>query len=160
MSTILEQDRAVRAVRAGVAAHRLSVVWLAAISMAVGLTMILTGAPAFVEDWFSPWSRVVLGALAFAPAVCTVVGALLSHNTLPGWWMQVAGLFGQATWYGAMMVVYCGLLVDEGAQWANLGEALDPAVSGRGYVPIIYLGLLGLAVIPLVTLLRLGRPGR
>lgn len=160
MST-LEQERAVRTVELGLIAHRMMIMWLAIASMVVGIVMVLTGAPTFLEDWFSPWSRVVLGLLAFSPAVLTVVGAAMGPSrSNVAWWLQMFGLLGQASWYFAMLCAYIGLLMHEGPQWARLGEELAPHVSGRGYVPFIYLGLLGLAVIPLVTMMVLGRPRR
>ena len=160
MDRYLTTEQAQRTVRLGLVAHRLMVMWLAVTSMWVGVTMIVTGAPAFLEDWFSPWSRVVLGALAFAPGLCTVLGAIIGPRRLRGWTLQVAGLLGQGLWYAAMGLAYLGLLFWEGPQWAALGEPLADGVSGRGYVPLIYLGLLGLAVIPMVTLILLGRPRR
>lgn len=158
--TEIEQERAIRTVRLGLTAHRFAVMWLAVISILVGIVMIVTGAPAFLEDWFSPWSRVVLGVLAFSPGLLTVIGVAVGPARIGGWWTQVLGLLGQAVWYASMMGAYVGLLVYEGPQWADLGEPLNAAVSGRAYVPLIYLGLLGLALIPLVTLLKIGRPGR
>lgn len=159
MST-LDEERARRSIELGLIAHRMMIMWLAIVSIITGITMILTGAPTFLEDWFSPWSRVVLGLLAFAPAVCTVVGAAIGTRTRPGWWAQMLGLLGQTAWYITMMVAYIGLLFHEGPQFARLGQPLAENVSGRGYVPFIYLGLLGLAIIPLVTMLLLGRPRR
>lgn len=156
----LDADRARRSIELGLIAHRMMIMWLAITSMIIGPVIVVTGAPAFFEDWFSPWSRVMLGLLAFAPAVCTVIGAAMGTRTTGGWWTQLLGLLGQAVWYVAMLCAHVGLLIQEGPQWVRLGEPLAPGISGRGYVPLVYLGLLGLAIIPLVTMLLLGRPRR
>lgn len=158
MTHDLTPDRARQTVELGLAAHRASLLWLAVASLLVGMVMIVTGAPAFLEDWFSPWSRVVLGLAAFLPALCTVIGMVIGPARRCGWTLQVIGLSGQALWYALMMATYSALLIKEGPQFVGLGEPLSSTVSGRAYVPLIYVGLLGQALVPLWTVVRLGPP--
>jgi hypothetical protein len=160
MKPTSQRQRAVEQVRLELVTRRLSIMVLGFMGVWVGIAMILTGAPSFIEVWFSPWSRIGLGALAFAPGLLVVIGGLAGDNTVCGWWTQILGLWGCAAWYATMTAAYVGLLVHEGAQWATLGQPLSPEISGRGYVPLIYLALFVLAVIPLVTMIRIGRPQR
>ena len=158
----MTQDKtqeAVARIEVELAARRLIVLVLGLLAIAVGTVMIVTGAPSFIENWFSPWSRVLLGGTSALFGFMAVFGLLLDHR-LSGWVAHLLGLLGLALWYTAIGGAYLGLLVHEGPQWADLGEPLAADVSGRAYVPLIYLGLFLLNLIPLVAALKAGRPYR
>jgi hypothetical protein len=50
-------------------------------------------------------------------------------------------------------------VIVQGVEVVGPGEELPLGVTGRGYVPMIYLGLLAATSIPLTILVRLRRPG-
>lgn len=50
-------------------------------------------------------------------------------------------------------------MIVQGVEVVGPGEELPLGVTGRGYVPMIYLGLLAATSIPLTILVRLRRPG-
>lgn len=157
-----EGDAAVEQVRLELATRKLMVMLVGLIGVWVGIMIALTGAPNFVEDWFSPWSRYFLASPAFLAGALTVAGGARSDLTRCGWWSQVAGLTGMSLWYLAMAGVYLVLVVQQGIDIVGPGEPLAANVTGRGYVPLLYLGLTAMAAVPLVTLIRLrgvlGRP--
>lgn len=159
----MDQDtqtrRAIERVRLELVTRKFMVMVLALIGVWVGITMCLTGAPAFIETWFSPWSRYVVGGGAFLAGLTVSIGGMMTDRRPPGWWTQVIGLAALTIWYFGMSVAYLGLFMLEGAPFAAPGEPLDPSNSGRGYVPLVYLGLMILTATPLVTMLRLARPG-
>lgn len=152
-------DQATSRIQVELATRRLIVLVLGLLAIAIGTVMIVTGAPAFIENWFSPWSRVLLGGTSALFGFMAVFGLLYDHRLL-GWLAHIGGLIGLCLWYTAIGSAYTGLLVVEGPQWANLGEPLASNVSGRGYVPLIYLGLFMINLIPLVAALKAGRPYR
>lgn len=147
-------------VQVNLQSRRLSIMLLAVTAVWIGAVMIMTGAPNFIEDWFSPWSRVVLGTLIFTAGCLTCIGCVLTDERTDGWWIQVFGLSLLTLWYGGMGAAYIGLIITQGAQWADIGQPLPPNSTGRAYVPLIYLGLLATTAVPLLTLVRLGRPRR
>lgn len=157
-----EADAAVEQVRLELATRKLMVMLVGLIGVWVGIVIALTGAPNFIEDWFSPWSRYFLASPAFFAGLLTVAGGARSDLTRCGWVSQVAGLTGMALWYFAMAVVYFVLVLEQGFHVVGPGEPLADSVTGRGYVPLLYLGLTAMAVVPLATLVRLrgvlGRP--
>lgn len=153
-------EQAIERVRLELVTRKFMVMALALIAVWVGLTMCLTGAPSFMENWFSPWSRYLIGAGAFLSGLIVSLGGVMTDLRRVGWWTQVVGLTMLTAWYLGMAGGYVGLVVSEGVFWAAPGRALDPASTGRAYVVVVYLGLALMAAIPLITMLRLGRPAR
>lgn len=133
---------------------------LGVMTVLVGGVTIMTGAPSFIEDWFSPWSRVVLGALAFAPGLLVAIGGAFDDHRPCVWWIHVMGLAGIATWFGFMCISYSVYTAEIGIDFVKIGQPLAATDSGRAYVPLVYLVLFLLAVVPLVTMIRIGRPRR
>lgn len=158
MDSQREVDRAVERVRLELVSRKLMIMVLAVTAVLAGAVVMLTGAPNFLEDWFSPWSRYAIGGLSFFAGLVTCVGGLATDRTRPGWWTQVVGLTLMAAWYAAMCAAYTGVVIHQGAGFVGPGEPLSPGVTGRGYVPILYFGLTGVVLIPLVTMIRLQRP--
>lgn len=159
MDTQQEVDRAVERVRLELASRKLMIMALGLTAVLAGVAIILTGAPNFIEKWFSPWSRYLLGGASFAAGLTTVAGGALGDRERKGWWTQVVGLTSMAAWYAGMAVAYGAIVVRQGATIVGPGVPLSEGVTGRGYVPILYLGLTLVVVIPLCTMLRLRRPG-
>lgn len=153
-----QTTEAVERVRLELTTRKLMVMMLAVTAVWVGIAIILTGAPRFIEEWFSPWSRYTIGSAAFLAGLTASVGGLMTDKTRRGWWVQLTGLALLVAWYASMGVAYCFLVKDQGLELVGPGEPLDPMSTGRGYVPFIYLGLSLLVLIPLGTMLRLGRP--
>lgn len=146
-------------IRLELIARKLMIMAMAVAAVFAGAAVMLTGAPNFLEDWFSPWSRYFIGGVPFVFGSLASLGGLMTDRTSCGWWAQFSGLLGLALWYASMAVVYIGLVVVQGVSFVGPGETLPEGVTGRGYVPMIYLGLLAATCIPLVTLVRLRRPG-
>ena len=71
----------------------------------------------------------------------------------------MVGLALMAVWYAGMALAYGNIVVDQGTTIVGPGVPLSEGVTGRGYVPILYLGLTLVVLIPLLTMLRLRRPG-
>lgn len=124
----------------------------------VGIAIMVMGAPNFLEEWFSPWSRYVLGGTTFTAGLFTCIGGAYGDDTRCGWWSQVLGLSGMIAWQVFMAAAYTGRVLDQGVFLAVPGEPLNAATTGRGYVPFLYVGLALGTLIPLLTMLRNGRP--
>ena len=135
------------------------VMMLALLATWVGIAMCFTGAPSFMETWFSPWSRYAIGGIAFAGGLTVSIGGVLTDLTRKGWWTQMIGLGILVLWYFGMAVSYLALVIQEGFHIVGPGEPLDPGVSGRGYVAVVYICLAIMTATPMVTMLRLSRPG-
>lgn len=155
----LREQRAIERVRLELVTRKLMVMVLALIGVWVGIGMCLTGAPDFMETWFSPWSRYAIGGGAFLTGLVTSIGGFVGDRTRKGWWTQVVGLWGLVLWYWGMGAAYLALFMIEGADFVAPGDPLPVESTGRGYVIIVYWGMAVLAAIPLVTMLRLNRPG-
>ena len=154
-----EVDRAVERVRLELASRKLMIMTLGLTAVLAGIAVMLTGAPNFIEEWFSPWSRYFLGGFSFVAGMVTVLGGAVGDRTRPGWWTQVVGLALMAVWYAGMALAYGNIVVDQGTTIVGPGVPLSEGVTGRGYVPILYLGLTLVVLIPLATMVRLRRPG-
>lgn len=150
-------DEATARIQVELAVRRLVVTVIGLMAIGIGTTMVVTGAPAFIEAWLSPWSRVSIGLASAGFGFLAVLGLIWDHLRL-AWWGHIVGLVGLCGWHLGIGGAYVGLLINEGPQWANLGEPLPAEVSGRGYVPIVYAGLFFLTLIPLVSALKAGRP--
>lgn len=154
----LQEDAAIERVRLELATRKLMVMSLASIGVWVGITVILYGAPNFIETWFSPWSRYAVGGAAFGFGLTTSLAGLGSDRTRVGWWFQVIGLSGLTLWYVAMAASYVILATHQGLDLLGPGEPLHEGVTGRAYVPMVYGGLATMTAIPLLTMFSLGRP--
>jgi hypothetical protein len=147
-------------VRIELATRKLIVMMLGVMTVLVGAVTIMTGAPAFIEDVFSPWSRVVLGALAFIPGLIVAITNTFNDRTRCIWWLQLFGLSGIAAWFAFMCGSYTWYTLAQGITFVRIGQPLDSEQAGRAYVPLIYLVLLIMSLIPLITMIRVGRPTR
>lgn len=154
-----QPDQSIERVRLELVTRRFMVQMLALTCVWTGIAIIATGAPSFIEGWLSPWSRYLIGGWAFTFGLIASVGGMVGDQRWRGWWTQVIGLVGLVLWYFGMGAAYVGLVLTETVQFVGPGEPLDPSVSGRGYVPLIYLGLMMMTATPLVTMLRLVRSG-
>lgn len=150
--------RSVERVRLELVGRKFMVTVLALIGVWVGVAMILTGAPNFIEDWFSPWSRYFVGGAAFLAGLLTSVGGAFRDDRRAPWWCQVIGLALLVLWYGALGAAYVGLTAQQGLAFVGPGEPLPEGITGRGYVPLVYLGLMVMTATPLATMLKLRRP--
>lgn len=150
--------RAIERVRLELVTRKFMVMMLAVLATWVGIAMCFTGAPAFMETWFSPWSRYAIGGIAFLGGVATSIGGLMTDRTWRGWWTQVLGLSVLCLWYTGMAVSYLILTIQEGLAVVGPGEPLAPGNSGRGYVVIVYICLVVVTGTPLFTMIRLWRP--
>jgi hypothetical protein len=126
----------------------------------VGIAIILMGAPDFLEDWFSPWSRYVLGGWAFVAGLLASSGLILGDCHRRGWLYQVIGLSMMVVWQLTMAACYVGRVLDQGIFLARPGQPLNEGVTGRGYVPFLYIGLTLGTLVPLIAMIRNGRPTR
>lgn len=153
-----EVERSVERVRLELVSRKLMIMMLAVTAVLTGAAIVLTGAPNFIEGWFSPWSRYFLGGISFVAGLVTAIGGLVGDDTRKGWWTQVLGLAAMALWHAGMAVAYTGIVIVQGAGFVGPGEPLPLGVTGRGYVPFLYVGLTIVVVVPLVTMLRLRRP--
>lgn len=153
-----EVDRAVERVRLELASRKLMIMALGLTAVLAGIAIMLTGAPNFIEEWFSPWSRYLLGGTSFLAGLIAVMGGALGDRAALGWWIQVVGLTGMALWYAGMALAYGAIVVQQGTTVVGPGEPLSEGVTGRGYVPLLYVGLTAVVMIPLVTMIRLRRP--
>jgi hypothetical protein len=141
--------------------RKLLVMVIANTMVAIGAMIILTGAPNFLEDWFSPWSRYLVGGVPFVAGMVVAVAGAPNGTGRISWFIQVIGLILIVAWCLALGAVYVGYVGSEGgAHLAGLGEPLAAPSTGRAYVPIVYLGLTAIVAVPLVTMLRLGPPSR
>lgn len=159
MTQTQQRDQAIERVRLELVTRKFMIMVLAMVGVWVGLAMMLTGAPSFIEDWFSPWSRYFIGGIAFGAGLTTTLGGLLGDGGRCGWWTQVAGLGLLGAWYASIGAAYVGLLYEQGGvPIVGPGEPLGAGITGRGYVPIVYAGLTIMTLTPLVTMFRLQRP--
>jgi hypothetical protein len=126
----------------------------------VGIAIIVMGAPDFIEDFFSPWSRYALGGAAFLGGLSIALGGAWGDLSRCGWWAQVAGLSVLIGWQVFMAACYTARVLDQGVFLALPGEPLRHEVTGRGYVPFLYVGLALGTAIPLITMLRNGCPSQ
>lgn len=135
--------------------RRLMVMLVGLIGVWVGIAVILTGAPNFVEQWFSPWSRYAVGGIPFLAGGAIVIGGFIGEGSSRAWYAEIVGLSGMALWYATMGGLYVALVTLQGFDLVGPGEPLQPEVTGRGYVPFLYLGLVLMSVAPLVAMIKL-----
>lgn len=153
------RERAVRQVRLELASRKLIVNMLGVMAALIGVGMALSGAPAFLEALFSPWSRMVFAGLIFFPGVAVACGGALGDETRIGWLLQVFGLAQIAIWCLLMSIAHAILFVSIGYGWVAPGQPLtEPTIAGRAYVPLFYFCIFLVTSIPMVTMLRVGRP--
>lgn len=149
----------VERVRLELVTRRMSIQLLGVMTTLVGAVTMMTGAPSFIEDAFSPWSRVLLGALAFLPGLLVAIGGSFDDRRWCVWWLQVFGLLGVAAWFALMCGTYVWYTFDVvGIDFLKIGQPLASHDQGRAYVPLIYLVLFTMTLVPLITMLRIGQP--
>lgn len=124
----------------------------------IGVGIMLTGAPAFLEEWFSPWSRYLIGGFIFVAGLGISLGGL-AEETRCGWFAQITGLTMMSFWSLVLGILHAALYVLAGAQWVGPGEPLsDPTIAGRAYIPLFYLSFFAISAVVLVTSAKVGRP--
>jgi hypothetical protein len=126
----------------------------------IGIVMILTGAPDFFGQWFGPHARLWLGGGAAIPGLLLIVGAWITDERERGYWLQVAAFVGVVVWHFTMSLFYGIYAFKSGAVHVLGLNDVNQAGSARPYVPLVYTNILLLAMVHLVTLIRLGRPPR
>jgi hypothetical protein len=97
---------AIERIRLELIGRKLMIMALAVAAVFAGAAVMLTGAPNFLEDWFSPWSRYIIGGAPFLFGIIACIGGLATDRTSPGWWAQFTGLLGLTLWYAAMAGCY------------------------------------------------------
>jgi hypothetical protein len=127
----------------------------------VGIFMALGGAPHLVEVRFGPDIRYLLGALAGVGGVLLAFGAIMDGGALNrrGWWISIIGVITFGLWAIVMAGTYGIIAGQAGFHIARPG-VIVPVDAPRPYVPFLYQGFALLALLHVVTLLRLGRPPR
>ena len=130
------------------------------ILIVLGLMMALTGAPAPTEDWYGPWSRLVVGGAGMAIGLTTLVGVALTDESRVGYASMMVGTVMAAFWHGGLSLTYAYAVATQKMALLSPGEPLDTAITNRGYIPFVYLGYVLLVCIHASTLVRLGPPPR
>lgn len=130
------------------------------ILVGIGLMMMLTGGPAPSEAWFGPWSRLLLGGAAVFGGGVLLVGVARGDDDRPGWYAMVVGVILACLWHLGLAGTYVYAVATEHLVLLSPGEALDPWITSRGYIPLVYLGYVLLTIVHATTLLRLGPPPR
>lgn len=153
-------QQAAERVRLELVTRKLGIMILGLTVLWVGLAMVLTGAPNFIEGWFSPWSRYMVGGVAVLAGAGIVAGDAWGDQTARGYWSQCVGLGLMTLWNLFMAVTYGVYVLLTGLEIVGPGEPLSAASTGRGYVPVLYAGLAVLTAVPMGTMIRLGRPSR
>lgn len=154
------RPESVERVRLELVARKFMVTILGLIATGIGVAMMLTGAPDFIEGWFSPWSRYFVGSFAFVAGLLVAIGGSFGDDNRIGWTMQVSGLSILTLWNIGYGCAYLIMSLERGVQLAMPGEALSPSMTGTDYVPLVYFGLTTMAVVPLRVMLKVGWPSR
>lgn len=126
----------------------------------LGLMMALTGAPAPTEAWYGPWSRLVVGGIGLLTGMVLLVGVALTDDVRRGYWALLGATAAGALWHLGLSATYAYAAITTRMDLLFPGEPLSTAVTNRGYIPFVYLGLCLLINTHLWTLVRLGRPPR
>lgn len=126
----------------------------------LGLMMMFTGAPAPMEAWYGPWSRLVVGGTGFLIGAATLVGVALTDESRRGYSAMLVGTILAALWHAGLSLTYAYAASTSRMELLAPGEPLSAAVTQRGYIPFVYLGYVLLVSIHAVTLARLGPPPR
>lgn len=126
----------------------------------LGLMMALTGAPAPTETWYGPWSRLWVGGIGMGIGSAILVGVALTDDSLRGYALLVSGTITAAFWHLGLSTTYAYAAATQKMALLAPGEELSTAITNRGYIPFVYLGLTLLVAIHAVTLARLGPPPR
>lgn len=130
------------------------------ILMLVGLMMATTGAPLVTEEWFGPWSRIVVGSWAIVAGAVSIFGVALSDDIRLGWRSMLVGSLAGGLWHLGLASTYGWAAITTKMSILLPGEPLGSDIVSRGYIPFIYLGYVLLIAIHAVTLIRLGPPPR
>lgn len=153
-----ECDRQIERVRLELLTRRFMIALVGFIGAWVGIAIVLTGAPSFVEAVLGPWSRYAIGSVPLISGLAISGGYLWGEETRCGWWSQVLGLSGMTLWYSTVALIYASFAINAGITLLGFGEPLpDQMTRGFTYVPFTYLGLALMAATPLVALIKIGR---
>lgn len=128
--------------------------------LVLGLMMVLTGAPRPTEEWFGPWSRLVVGGAGMLCGLTALVGVALTDDSRRGYRLLLAGTISGMVWHVGLSLTYAWAVSESRLEILAPGEALDSAISNRGYIPFVYLGYVLLIGIHARTLVKLGPPPR
>ncbi len=125
----------------------------------VGAAILLYGGPAAGAELLGEHSHQILGLTAMLPGATLLVGMLGDYTDVRHW-MRVIGIAGVVVWEScfAILFILTGSLSQDNPLIPLQGDP-EP-MPGHPYVPIVYFNVALLALVHLVTLLRLGPPGR
>lgn len=126
----------------------------------LGMMMALTGAPAPTEAWYGPWSRTFVGGAGMLIGAVSLVGVALTDDSRRGYAALVVGTIAAGFWHLGLSATYAYAAATQRMELLGPGEPLSEAITNRGYIPFVYLGLTLLVSIHAVTLARLGPPPR
>lgn len=126
----------------------------------LGMMMALTGAPAPTEAWYGPWSRVIIGGLGMLIGSVSLIGVALTDDSRRGYVALLVGTITAGFWHFGLSATYAYAAATQRMELLAPGEPLSSAITNRGYIPFVYLGLTLLVTIHAVTLARLGPPPR
>jgi len=160
MSNIPEVRESAERVRHELEMRQRMVMVMGVTAVWVGIAIMTMGAPDFLEEWLSPWSRYFIGGTAFISGLMACAGLLAGACSRWGWWSQVIALGMMVAFQLFMAVAYTGRVIDLGIFFAHPGEPLNEGVTGRGYVPLLYVGLVLGTLVPMLAMIKNGRPTR
>lgn len=153
------QDRAIERVKLELGNRHVLVMLQGLLILEVGIAMVLFGVPGFFSEWYGDHARLWFGFGAIIPGAILVYGVHVTDERRLGYYLQIIGLSGVVLWELAMAVSYAVLAWRTGFDVIPLW-ASDVENASRPYVSLVYLNILMLALVHLVTLLRLGKPPR
>lgn len=130
------------------------------ILVAIGLMMVLTGAPIPAEEWYGWPARYVMGGAALLAGVTLLIGVAKGDDDYRGWVLMVGGTAAACLWHIALVSLYSYSATTEDMALLSVGEAIPDGITSRAYIPLVYLGYVMLTVIHNATLVRLGPPPR
>lgn len=152
-------DRRMRNALIGLESRTQALFAYGALALFVGVLMAVSGAPTAVEAKFGTLIRLELGIpLAIGGALVTVSSSLAGERRW-AWWSALLGMILLTLWCLAMTVAYTIGGLDQGFVVAGPMTEI-PIDRARAYVPFLYQGLMVLALLHVITFLRMGRPPR
>jgi len=131
-----------------------------ALLLVLGLMMTLTGAPRPTEEWFGPWSRLVVGGAGMLSGLVALVGVALTDDSRRGYRLLLGGTAFGMLWHVGLSATYAWAVTQSRLELLAPGEILDINISNRAYIPFVYLGYVLLIGIHVRTLVKLGPPPR
>ena len=132
------------------------------LGIVVGIFIALGGAPSLLEQVYGPIIRYEFGMSAFLGGLLLMFGAVktaFNPHSRAGWWASAVGVAIFAAWTAVFATTYGIHGIRQGFVVAHWMEPISPDAP-RPYVPFLYQSISFLAILHLVTLLRLGIPRR